>query len=180
MMERGKKPTQFEEFDRKTQELIQAVGEAMQLPDYKKIFSNYENKYVLPKFVCYYVLYERGFSYPHIGSKFKRNHATIMYAIKKAKQMPECMVYTHKINEIIRREKEYEELAMKYKDGQARSCLFEEIKNLLNKDYSDADIIKTLDIPPQTGFEISHIIRTRCKTKKVPDYKNCVIKEIYI
>lgn len=42
MMGRGKQPTQFEEFDRKTQDLIRIVGEIMEFPYYKNIFSSYE------------------------------------------------------------------------------------------------------------------------------------------
>lgn len=179
-MECGRIKTKFSKFDRKTQELIKLVASEVGVKDYWNIFDSYKREYTLAKFTCFMVLFDRGMSFPQIGKKFLRDRTTIMYGVNRAKTMPDCMVYTHKINEIIRKQKEYEELAIKYKEGQARSCLFEEIKKLINKDYSDADIIKTLDIPPQTEFEISHIIRTRCKTKKVPDYKNCVIKEIYI
>lgn len=180
MMERGKKPTQFEEFDRKTQELIQAVGEAMQLPDYNKIFSNYENKYVLPKFVCYYVLYERGFSYPHIGSKFKRNHTTIMYAIKKAKQMPECMVIANLVNAKLKSLEEKEATIRKYRNEEQKTALLEKIKGLINSGMSDEEVCQKMEIPEEIIGEIIRIIKTECRMKKIPDYKNCTIKQIYV
>ena len=179
-MERGKKPTQFEEFDRKTQELIQAVGEAMQLPDYKKIFSNYENKYVLPKFVCYYVLYERGFSYPHIGSKFKRNHTTIMYAIKKAKQMPECMVIANVVNAKLKSIEVQEAVIDKYLMGEQKNKIYKQIKNLINSGMNDEEICLKVDLTDESTKEIISLIKRTCKIKKVPDYKNCTIKKIYV
>ena len=179
-MERGKKPTQFEEFDRKTQELIQAVGESMQLPDYKKIFSNYENKYVLPKFVCYYVLYERGFSYPHIGSKFKRNHTTIMYAIKKAKQMPECMVIANVVNAKLKSIEVQEAVIDKYLMGEQKNKIYKQIKNLINSGMNDEEICLKVDLTDESTKEIISLIKRTCKIKKVPDYKNCTIKKIYV
>lgn len=179
MTERGKKPTQFEEFDRKTQELIQAVGEAMQLPDYKKIFSNYENKYVLPKLVCYYVLYERGLSYPQIGSKFKRNHTTIMYAIKKAKQMPECMVIANIVNAKLKSIEVQEAVLSKYRIGEQKNKLYEQIKSYINNGMSDEEVCLSVNIPAESTKEIINLIKRRCKTKKIPDYKNSKIKEIY-
>lgn len=42
MMGRGKQPTQFEEFDRKTQDIIRTVGEIMKIPEYPKIFSSFQ------------------------------------------------------------------------------------------------------------------------------------------
>jgi hypothetical protein len=180
MTERGKKPTQFEDFDRKTQELIQAVGEAMQLPDYKKIFSNYENKYVLPKFVCYYVLYERGLSYPHIGSKFKRNHTTIMYAIKKAKQMPECMVIANIVNAKLKSIEVQEAVIDKYLMGEQKNKIYKQIKNLINSGMNDEEICLKVDLTDESTKKIIHLIKSGCKTKKIPDYKNNVIKQIYV
>ena len=180
MMERGKKPTQFEEFDRKTQELIQAVGEAMQLPDYKKIFSNYENKYVLPKFVCYYVLYERGLSYPQIGLKFKRDHTSIMHAIKKAKDMPECLVIANIVNAKLKSIEEQDAAIDKYRIGEQKNKLYDQIKKLINSGMSDEEICQKVDIPAERTKEIINLIKGRCKTKKIPDYKNNVIKQIYV
>lgn len=180
MMGRGKQPTQFEEFDRKTQELIRIVGEAMQLPDYKKIFSNYENKYVLPKFVCYYVLFDRGLSYPQIGRKFKRNHTTIMSAIAKAKKLPECMVIANIVNEKLKSIEEKDAVLRKYRAGEQKNKLYEQIKGYINNGMSDEEICLKVDLTDESTKKIIHLIKSGCKTKKIPDYKNNVIKQIYV
>lgn len=179
MADRGKKQTKFEDFDRKTQELIRTVGETMQILEYKKIFSNYETKFVLPKFVCYYVLYERGMSYPQIGSKFKRNHATIMHAIRKAKNMPECMVIANVVNAKIKSIEDQEIIIGKYRTGEQKSKIFQKIKSLMNSGMDDEKICQNIDIPAENTKEIIQLIKRRCKIKKIPDYKNCIIKKIY-
>ena len=180
MTERGKQPTQFEDFDRKTQELIRAVGEAMKFPQYKHIFSSYERKYVLPKFVCYYVLYERGLSYPQIGLKFKRDHTSIMHAIKKAKDMPECLVISNIVNEKLKSIEEHEAVIDKYRNGEEKNKLYEQIKSYINDGMSDEEVCQKIDIPAESTKEIISLIKRRCKIKKVPDYKNCTIKKIYV
>ena len=180
MMGRGKQPTQFEEFDRKTQELIQAVGEAMKFPQFKHIFSSYERKYVLPKFVCYYVLYERGLSYPQIGLKFKRDHTSIMSAIKKAKQLPECMVIANIVNEKLKSIEEKDAVIDKYRTGEQKNKLYEQIKNYINSGMSDEEVCQKLNISAESTEEIINLIKRRCKMKKIPDYKNCTIKQIYV
>lgn len=180
MTERGKKPTQFEDFDRKTQELIRTVGETMKFPQYKRIFSSYERKYVLPKFVCYYVLYERGLSYPQIGLRFKRNHTSIMSAIKKAKQLPECMVIANIVNEKLKSIEEKDAVLRKYRAGEQKNKLYEQIKGYINSGMSDEEICQSVEIPTESTKEIINLIKGRCKTKKIPDYKNNVIKQIYV
>lgn len=180
MMERGKKPTQFEEFDRKTQDIIRTVGETMQFPQYKQIFSSYERKYVLPKFVCYYVLYERGLSFPQIGLRFKRDHTSIMSAIKKAKQLPECMVIANIVNEKLKSIEEKDAVIDKYRTGEQKNKLYDQIKRFINNGMSDEEICQILDIPDESTKEIINLIKRRCKMKKIPDYKNCTIKQIYI
>lgn len=179
MMGRGKQPTQFEEFDRKTQELIRIVGEIMEFPYYKNIFSSYERKYVLPKFVCYYVLFDRGISYPQIGRKFKRNHTTIMSAIAKAKKLPECMVIANIVNEKLKSIEEKDAVLRKYRIGEQKNKLYDQIKKLINSGMSDEEICQKVDIPTESTKEIINLIKGRCKTKKIPDYKNNVIKQIY-
>lgn len=180
MTEKGKQPTQFEDFDRKTQELIRAVGEAMKFPQYKHIFSSYERKYVLPKFVCYYVLYERGLSYPQIGLKFKRDHTSIMHAIKKAKDMPECLVISNIVNEKLKSIEEHEAVIDKYRNGEKKNKLYEQIKSYINNGMSDEEVCQKVDIPAESTKEIISLIKRRCKIKKIPDYKNCIIKKIYV
>lgn len=180
MTERGKQPTTFEDFDRKTQELIRAVGEAMKFPQYKHIFSSYERKYVLPKFVCYYVLYERGLSYPQIGLKFKRDHTSIMHAIKKAKDMPECLVISNIVNEKLKSIEEHEAVIDKYRNGEEKNKLYEQIKSYISDGMSDEEVCQKIDIPAESTKEIISLIKRRCKIKKVPDYKNCTIKKIYV
>lgn len=180
MTERGKKPTQFEDFDRKTQELIRTVGETMKFPQYKRIFSSYERKYVLPKFVCYYVLYERGLSYPQIGLRFKRNHTSIMSAIKKAKQLPECMVIANIVNEKLKSIEEKDAVIDKYRTGEQKNKLYEQIKNYINSGMSDEEVCQKLNISAESTKEIISLIKRRCKMKKVPDYKNCTIRKIYV
>jgi hypothetical protein len=180
MTERGKKPTQFEDFDRKTQELIRTVGETMEFPQYKRIFSSYERKYVLPKFVCYYVLYERGLSYPQIGLRFKRNHTSIMSAIKKAKQLPECMVIANIVNEKLKSIEEKDAVIDKYRTGEQKNKLYEQIKNYINSGMSDEEVCQKLNISAESTKEIISLIKRRCKMKKVPDYKNCTIRKIYV
>ena len=180
MTERGKKPTQFEDFDRKTQELIRTVGETMEFPQYKRIFSSYERKYVLPKFVCYYVLYERGLSYPQIGLRFKRNHTSIMSTIKKAKQLPECMVIANIVNEKLKSIEEKDAVIDKYRTGEQKNKLYEQIKNYINSGMSDEEVCQKLNISAESTKEIISLIKRRCKMKKVPDYKNCTIRKIYV
>lgn len=180
MTERGKKPTQFEEFDRKTQELIRTVGETMKFPQYKRIFSSYERKYVLPKFVCYYVLYERGLSFPQIGRKFKRNHTSIMHATDKAKNIPECMIIANIVNAKLKRQEEQETVIVKYCTGEQKNKLYDQIKRFINNGMSDEEICQILDIPEESTKEIINLIKLRCKTKKIPDYKNNIVKEIYV
>lgn len=180
MTEKGKKPTQFKDFDRKTQELIRTVGETMQFPQYKQIFSCYEKKYVLPKFVCYYVLYERGLSYPQIGAKFKRNHATIMSAIAKAKELPECMVIANIVNAKLKSIEEKDAVLSKYRIGEQKNKLYEQIKGYINNGMSVEEICLNVDIPDESTKEIINLIKRRCKMKKIPDYKNCTIKQIYV
>lgn len=180
MMGRGKQPTQFEEFDRITQELIRTVGETMKFPQYKRIFSSYERKYVLPKFVCYYVLYERGLSYPQIGLRFKRNHTSIMSAIKKAKQLPECMVIANIVNEKLKSIEEKDAVIDKYRTGEQKNKLYEQIKNYINSGMSDEEVCQKLNISAESTKEIISLIKRRCKMKKVPDYKNCTIRKIYV
>lgn len=180
MTERGKKPTQFEDFDRKTQELIRTVGETMKFPQYKRIFSSYERKYVLPKFVCYYVLYERGLSYPQIGLRFKRDHTSIMSAIKKAKQLPECMVIANIVNEKLKSIEEKDAVIDKYRTGEQKNKLYEQIKNYINSGMSDEEVCQKLNISAESTKEIISLIKRRCKMKKVPDYKNCTIRKIYV
>lgn len=180
MTERGKKPTQFEDFDRKSQELIRAVGEVMKFPQYKHIFSSYERKYVLPKFVCYYVLYERGLSYPQIGLKFKRDHTTIMHAIKKAKNMPECLVISNIVNEKLKSIEEHEAVIDKYRNGEEKNKLYEQIKGYINNGMSVKEICLNVNFPIESTKEIIRLIKRTCKIKKIPDYKNCTIKKIYV
>lgn len=180
MTERGKKPTQFEDFDRKTQELIRTVGETMKFPQFKHIFSSYERKYVLPKFVCYYVLYERGLSHPQIGLRFKRDHTSIMSAIKKAKQLPECMVIANIVNEKLKSIEEKDAVIDKYRTGEQKNKLYEQIKNYINSGMSDEEVCQKLNISAESTKEIISLIKRRCKMKKVPDYKNCTIKQIYV
>lgn len=180
MMGRGKQPTQFEEFDRKTQDIIRTVGEIMKIPEYPKIFSSYERKYVLPKFVCYYVLYERGLSYPQIGLKFKRDYTSIMHAIKKAKDMPECLVIANIVNAKLKSIEEQDAAIDKYCIGEQKNKLYDQIKKLINSGMSDEEICQKVDIPTESTKEIINLIKGRCKTKKIPDYKNNVIKQIYV
>lgn len=180
MTERGKQPTQFEDFDHKTQELIRTVGETMKFPQFKHIFSSYERKYVLPKFVCYYVLYERGLSYPQIGLKFKRDHTSIMSAIKKAKQLPECMVIANIVNEKLKSIEEKDAVIDKYRTGEQKNKLYEQIKNYINSGMSDEEVCQKLNISAESTKEIISLIKRRCKMKKVPDYKNCTIRKIYV
>lgn len=180
MMGRGKQPTQFEEFDRKTQELIRTVGETMKFPQFKHIFSSYERKYVLPKFVCYYVLFDRGLSYPQIGRKFKRNHTTIMSAIAKAKKLPECMVIANIVNEKLKSIEEKDAVLRKYRAGEQKNKLYEQIKGYINNGMSDEEVCLNVDIPAESTEEIINLIKRRCKMKKIPDYKNCTIKQIYV
>lgn len=180
MMGRGKQPTQFEEFDRKTQDIIRTVGEIMKIPEYPKIFSSFQKKFVLPKFVCYYVLYERGLSYPQIGLRFKRDHTSIMSAIKKAKQLPECMVIANIVNAKLKRQEEQETVIVKYRIGEQKNKLYDQIKKLINSGMSDEEVCLNVDIPAESTEEIINLIKRRCKMKKIPDYKNCTIKQIYV
>lgn len=180
MMGRGKQPTQFEEFDRKTQDIIRTVGEIMKIPEYPKIFSSFQKKFVLPKFVCYYVLYERGLSYPQIGLRFKRDHTSIMSAIKKAKQLPECIVIANIVNAKLKRQEEQETVIVKYRIGEQKNKLYDQIKKLINSGMSDEEVCLNVDIPAESTEEIINLIKRRCKMKKIPDYKNCTIKQIYV
>lgn len=180
MMGRGKQPTQFEEFDRKTQELIRTVSEIMQIHQYKKIFSSFERAYILPKFVCYYVLYERGLSFPQIGRKFKRDHTSIMHAIKKSKNMPECMVIANIVNAKLKSIEEQDAAIDKYRIGEQKNKLYEQIKNYINSGMSDEEVCQKLNISAESTKEIISLIKRRCKMKKVPDYKNCTIRKIYV
>lgn len=180
MMGRGKQPTQFEDFDSKTQELIRTVGETMKFPQFKHIFSSYERKYVLPKFVCYYVLYERGLSYPQIGLRFKRDHTSIMSAIKKAKDMPECLVIANIVNAKLKSIEEQDAAIDKYRIGEQKNKLYDQIKKLINSGMSDEEVCLNVDIPAESTEEIINLIKRRCKMKKIPDYKNCTIKQIYV
>lgn len=180
MMGRGKQPTQFEEFDRKTQDIIRTVGEIMKIPEYPKIFSSFQKKFVLPKFVCYYVLYERGLSFPQIGRKFKRNHTSIMHAIDKAKNIPECMIIANIVNAKLKRQEEQETVIVKYRTGEQKNKLYDQIKRFINNGMSDEEICQILDIPEESTKEIINLIKLRCKTKKIPDYKNNIVKQIYV
>lgn len=180
MMGRGKQPTQFEEFDRKTQDIIRTVGEIMKIPEYPKIFSSFQKKFVLPKFVCYYVLYERGLSYPQIGLRFKRDHTSIMSAIKKAKQLPECMVIANIVNEKLKSIEEKDAVIDKYRTGEQKNKLYDQIKGYINNGMSDEEVCLNVDIPAESTEEIINLIKRRCKMKKIPDYKNCTIKQIYV
>lgn len=180
MMGRGKQPTQFEEFDRKTQDIIRTVGEIMKIPEYPKIFSSFQKKFVLPKFVCYYVLYERGLSYPQIGLKFKRDHTSVMNAIRKSKNMPECIVIANIVNAKFKRQEEQETVIVKYRTGEQKNKLYDQIKRFINNGMSDEEICQILDIPEESTKEIINLIKLRCKTKKIPDYKNNIVKEIYV
>lgn len=180
MMGRGKQPTQFEEFDRKTQDIIRTVGEIMKIPEYPKIFSSFQKKFVLPKFVCYYVLYERGLSYPQIGLKFKRDHTSIMHAIKKAKDMPECLVIANIVNAKLKSIEEQDAAIDKYRIGEQKNKLYDQIKKLINSGMSDEEVCLNVDIPAESTEEIINLIKRRCKMKKIPDYKNCTIKQIYV
>lgn len=179
MTDKGKQPTQFEEFDRKTQDIIRTVGEIMKIPEYPKIFSSFQKKFVLPKFVCYYVLYERGLSYPQIGRKFKRNHTTIMSAIAKAKKLPECIVIANIVNAKLKRQEEQETVIVKYRTGEQKNKLYDQIKGYINNGMSDEEVCLNVDIPAESTEEIINLIKRRCKMKKIPDYKNCTIKQIY-
>lgn len=180
MMGRGKQPTQFEEFDRKTQDIIRTVGEIMKIPEYPKIFSSFQKKFVLPKFVCYYVLYERGLSYPQIGLRFKRDHTSIMSAIKKAKQLPECMVIANIVNAKLKSIEEKDAVIDKYRTGEQKNKLYDQIKGYINNGMSDEEVCLNVDIPAEGTEEIINLIKRRCKMKKIPDYKNCTIKQIYV
>ena len=180
MMGRGKQPTQFEEFDRKTQDIIRTVGEIMKIPEYPKIFSSFQKKFVLPKFVCYYVLYERGLSYPQIGLRFKRDHTSIMSAIQQAKQLPECMVIANIVNAKLKRQEEQETVIVKYRTGEQKNKLYDQIKGYINNGMSDEEVCLNVDIPAESTEEIINLIKRRCKMKKIPDYKNCTIKQIYV
>jgi chromosomal replication initiation ATPase DnaA len=37
----------------------------------------------LARMVCMAAMWQAGFSYPQVGKHFKRNHATVMHAVKK-------------------------------------------------------------------------------------------------
>ena len=45
-------------------------------------------KYIIPRFIAYYVGYCKGISYPKLGKLLDRHHATIMYGAKKVED--EC------------------------------------------------------------------------------------------
>lgn len=180
MTDKGKQPTQFEDFDRKTQDIIRTVGEIMKIPEYPKIFSSFQKKFVLPKFVCYYVLYERGLSYPQIGLRFKRDHTSIMSAIKKAKQLPECIVIANIVNAKLKSIEEQDAAIDKYRIGEQKNKLYDQIKKLINSGMSDEEVCLNVDIPAESTEEIINLIKRRCKMKKIPDYKNCTIKQIYV
>lgn len=180
MTDKGKQPTQFEDFDRKTQDIIRTVGEIMKIPEYPKIFSSFQKKFVLPKFVCYYVLYERGLSYPQIGLRFKRDHTSIMSAIKKAKQLPECIVIANIVNAKLKSIEEQDAAIDKYRTGEQKNKLYDQIKKLINSGMSDEEVCLNVDIPAESTEEIINLIKRRCKMKKIPDYKNCTIKQIYV
>lgn len=180
MKRMGRIPTKFEEFDRKTQDLIRTVCETMKIPEYTNIFLSFRKDYVLPKFVCYYVLYERGMSYPQIGRKFKKNHTSVLNAIRKSKNMPECMVIANIVNAKLKSQEEQDSVIDKYRSGEQKNKLYEKIKDLINYGMSDEEICQSMDIPAENAKEIIWLIKSRCKVKKIPDYKNCTIKQIYV
>lgn len=180
MTQMGRRPTKFEEFDRKTQELIRTVGEIMKFNQYKNIFVCYEKEYVLPKYVCYYALYERGLSSPQIGAKFKRNHATVLNSIRKAKNIPECIVIANIVNARLKSMDERENVLNKYQNGVKIDKIYEKVKSLINSGMDDEEVCKNMDIPTVRTRDIIQFIKMRCKIKKIPDYKNCTIKKIYV
>lgn len=75
----------FKEFDSFIKKVVIVVSDVLKIKDYRQIFLRFDRKFDDAKFVCYKVLYDRGYSYNRIGLKLNKNHATIMHGIAIAK-----------------------------------------------------------------------------------------------
>ena len=103
-----------------------------------------------------------------------------MHAIDKAKNIPECMIIANIVNAKLKRQEEQETVIVKYRTGEQKNKLYDQIKRFINNGMSDEEICQILDIPEESTKEIINLIKLRCKTKKIPDYKNNIVKEIYV
>lgn len=103
-----------------------------------------------------------------------------MSAIAKAKKLPECMVIANIVNEKLKSIEEKDAVLRKYRTGEQKNKLYDQIKGYINNGMSDEEVCLNVDIPAESTEEIINLIKRRCKTKKIPDYKNCTIKQIYV
>lgn len=89
-----------------------------------------------------------------------------MSAIAKAKKLPECMVIANIVNEKLKSIEEKDAVLRKYRAGEQKNKLYEQIKGYINNGMSDEEVCLNVDIPAESTEEIINLIKRRCKMKK--------------
>lgn len=177
----GRRSTHFNDFDKSTQEIIKNVANVMGIEEYYNIFFRFDRKYTLPRFVCYKVLYDRGYSYPMIGSKFFKDHTSIIHGVKRTKKSPELMAYANIVNYRLNQQVNEINLLKKFKDEEKNNEKIKSVKDLMNSGYNDDEIVDKLTyLPKVLVLELIENIRKKGKQKLVPDYKKSIVKKIYV
>lgn len=177
----GRRSIDFKTFDKATQEIIKNVAIVMGVNKYYNIFAKFDRQYTLPRFVCYKVLYDRGYSYPMIGAKFCKDHTSIIHGVKRTKKSPKLMAYANIVNYRLRQHTDEINLLRKFKIEEKNSEIIKKIKDLMNLGYDEDAIVDNIkDVSKVLILELIENIKKKCKQKLVPDYKKSIVRKIYV
>lgn len=160
----------FGEFDSFIQKLIIVVSDVLKVEDYHQMFSRFDRKFDDAKFVCYKVLYDRGYSFNRIGIKLNKSHSSIIHGIGVAKKRKDICELANLVN----RRLELNELS----EDENKIA---KIKDMLNKGESESDIIKEFnDISQQTIENVLKNIKEKSKKKLIYNYKEGKAREVFL
>lgn len=160
-----KNKTDFEDFDVTTQRFVLAVAKVMGV-DGKKMFNTFTRELDEAKRICYLAYRKKGLSYPNIAKRLHRDHTTVMAGVRRIIDNRHC----HSLaDQILKQESLFLPIA----------GLTNAIKEKLNKAETIENIADDLSIGIGFVKETKELLDSTCEKKKVPNYKNCTIREIY-
>lgn len=160
-----KEKIEFENYDFATQRFILAVARVTEVNG-RELFTRFTRDYDFAKRVCYLAYRKKGLSYPAIGNRLHRDHTTIILGVKKIINDPKGNALADEILKIESTSKPIFELK-------------NSIKEKLNNQESLEKIATDLMVSVEFANEIKNELDLYCEKKKIPNYKNCTIMEIY-
>ena len=160
-----KNKIEFEDYDFATQRFILIVARVTGVNG-RELFTRFNRDYDFAKRVCYLAYRKKGLSYPAIGNRLHRDHTTIISGVKKIINDPKCNAFIDKVLEI----ESASEPIFELKDS---------IKEKLNNRESLEQIATDLMVSVEFAKKIKNELDLYCEKKKIPNYKNCTIREIY-